>query len=70
MCLLENDRSRTMFRVVLVSLLLFGLVQLPMRLRPDFHPDLLDGLRGAFLGAAIAALGVMSWRRRRGTPGR
>ena len=70
MCLLENDRSRTMFRVVLVSLLLFGLMQLPMRLQPDFHPNLMDGLRGAFLGVAIGALAVMSWRRRRGTPGR
>jgi uncharacterized membrane protein YccC len=70
MCLFPEVRSTTMFRAVLVSLLLFALVQLPMRLRPAFHPDLMDGLRGAFLGAAIAALGVMSWRKRRGTPER
>jgi hypothetical protein len=70
MCLLKDVQSRTMFLVVQLSLLLFALVQLPMRLRPDFHPDLMDGLRGALLGAAIAALGVMSWRKGRGASGR
>jgi hypothetical protein len=64
MCLRTDVRSRTMFLVAQVALLLFALVQLPMRFHPGFHPDLMDGVRGAFLGVAIAALAVMAKRKR------
>ena len=60
MCVRNNFRSKTMFLVSQIALLLFGLLQLlPMRLHPEFHPDLMDGVRGAFLGIAIGAVIAM-----------
>jgi hypothetical protein len=54
-----------MFFVTLVALLLFSLMQLPARLSPEFHPDIMDGVRGLFLGVAIAALWVSTRKARR-----
>ena len=51
-------RLKPMFLLSLVALLLFSLMQLPARLNPQFHPDIMDGVRGLFLGVAIAALWV------------
>ena len=39
-----------------LSLLCFFLMQLPMRLNPHFHPDLIDAISGFFLGSAIALM--------------
>ena len=58
MRLRRDLRSKPMFLLSLVSLLLFSLMQLPMRLHPEFHPDVMDGVRGLLLGVAIAALWV------------
>jgi hypothetical protein len=50
--------------------LLFFLLQAPARLYPRFHPDLMDGIRGLFLGIALGTMIVIGWsrRRRNGTP--
>ena len=58
MRLRRDLRSKPMLRLSLVALLLFSLMQLPARLDPQFHPDVMDGVRGLFLGVAIAALWV------------
>jgi len=65
MCVRNDVYSRTTFLILQFSLLLFSLLQLPARLRPDFHPDLMDGVRGVFLGIAIGTLIVMGRRRAR-----
>lgn len=55
-------QSKTMFRVGLIAFLISALLQIPTRMRPDFHPDLLDGLRGLCLGIFIATMAVTIWR--------
>lgn len=55
-------RSQTMFRAGLVAFLLSILLQIAARTRPDFHPDLLDGLRGLSVGIFIGAMAVTTWR--------
>jgi hypothetical protein len=54
--LLRTRRSRTLFKASMVSLLLSN--ALPLLVRP-FHSvpvDIVDGVRGALLGATIALL--------------
>jgi hypothetical protein len=64
MCVDKNERSRRGFLLGQISLLVFFLLHLPARFYPQFHPDLMDGLRGLFLGIAIAALLIGGWRKR------
>jgi hypothetical protein len=65
MCLRSDPTSKTMFLVAQLGLLGSGLMYLPARLAPHFHPDLMDGVRGVFIGVAIAAFGVAAARNRR-----
>ena len=65
MCLFNDPQSRTLFLLMQVTLLLFFLLQVPMRLYPHFHPDLMDGIRGLFLGMALGLMIVASWKNRR-----
>ena len=46
----------------MTGFLLSSLLQIPARHYPDFHPDLMDGLRGLFLGIAIGAMALTAWR--------
>jgi hypothetical protein len=62
MCLSSDVRSKTSFRIFLIALLLSSLLQIPARHYPDFHPDLMDGLRGLFLGIAIGTMALTAWR--------
>jgi hypothetical protein len=55
-------QSKTMFRVGLIAFLLSALLQIPGRMRPGFHPDLMDGLRGVCLGIFMGAMAVTIWR--------
>jgi hypothetical protein len=55
-------QSKTLFRAGLIAFLLSALLQIPGRMRPGFHPDLMDGLRGLCLGIFIAAMAVTMWR--------
>lgn len=57
-----DARSKTLFRAGLIAFILSALLQIPGRRYPDFHPDLLDGLRGLCLGIFIGAIAVIVWR--------
>jgi hypothetical protein len=65
MCVCNDVQSRAFFLISQLALLAFFLLQLPARLAPRFHPDLMDGMRGLCIGVAIAALAVSGWRNRR-----
>lgn len=65
MCLLRDAHSKTTTRIAWLALLLFFLLQLPARQYPQFHPDLMDGVRGLFLGIAIGTMALIAWRNRR-----
>jgi hypothetical protein len=67
MHLRHNVRSKVTFLVSQIALLLFFLLHLPARLHPQFHPDLMDGLRGFFLGIAIGTMILTAWKHRRRT---
>lgn len=67
MCLRGSVRSNTTLFVALVALLLFNLLQIPARLHPQFHPNLVDGVRGLFLGVAIGSLAMTMLKNRRRT---
>ena len=60
--MLRKPQSKTLFRVGLIAFVLSALVQIPGRMHPDFHPDLLDGLRGLGLGIFIGSMAVTTWR--------
>ena len=64
MCLAHTPRAKATFILSQVALLLFSLLQIPMRRYPHFHPDLMDGVRGLCLGIAIAAI-FLTFRRNR-----
>jgi len=50
-----------------VALLLFFLLQIPARMYPQFHPDLMDGVRGLFLGITLGTMVLIGLRYRRRT---
>jgi len=65
MCARNGIQSTRSFRILQISLLLFALLQLPARHHPDFHPALMDGVRGGLLGIAIGTLiFIARWRTR------
>jgi hypothetical protein len=63
--MIRNTQTKTLFRVGLVAFLVSAGLQIPARVYPDFHPDLLDGLRGLCLGIFIGAMAVTTWRKGR-----
>jgi hypothetical protein len=58
-------QSKTLFRIGLIAFLLSALLQIPGRIRPGFHPDIMDGLRGLCLGIFMGAMAVTIWRNNR-----
>jgi hypothetical protein len=56
MCFVNNERTRKLFFASQVSLVLGSVMQLPARHYPTFHPDLMDGAHGFFIGVAIAGM--------------
>jgi multisubunit Na+/H+ antiporter MnhG subunit len=62
--LLETTNSRTIFRLAMASLALFGLLGM-VRLPATFSEDLVDATRGALLGASIALLYLLFRRRKK-----
>ena len=60
-----NNESKTTFMIAALSLLIFNALYIPMRLYPHFHPDLMDGVRGMFLGITIGCLAITTWRNNR-----
>ena len=64
--LLKVKTPRTIFRVAMVCLALFGGLGTPA-LSSMFSEDLLDGVRGALLGATIVLIYLtlrLQWKRR------
>jgi hypothetical protein len=62
---LRTIRSRVLFNASMVSLLLFSALPLLVRPFPSVPVDLIDGVRGALLGATIALV-FLFFRSRRG----
>ena len=60
--------SKTAFRIIGAALLPFSLLQILARRYPQFHPDVMDGLRGLLLGIVIGMLVLMAGKRARSTP--
>jgi len=48
--------SKKTFLFMQLSLLIFFLLQLPARHYPNFHPDVIDGIRGLLLGLVLGTL--------------
>jgi hypothetical protein len=65
MCRLADGRTRTTFFISQLALLLFSLLHFPAQRYPQFHPDLMDGVRGLFLGIAIGSMALAARRIRR-----
>ena len=57
--------TRRAYLVMQVALLFFFLMWLPARFFPQFHPDLIDGIRGLLLGIALGTMIMIGWRNRR-----
>ena len=53
--LLKVTNPRTIFRIAMICLALFGCLGIPS-LASTFSEDLLDGLRGALLGATVVLI--------------
>jgi hypothetical protein len=65
MCLRNDIGSKSAFFISQIALLIHFLLFLPARLAPHFHADLMDGVRGFFLGVAIGTLILSAGRSRR-----
>ena len=52
----NNPAAKKTFRLANLALLTFFLLAVPARLYPQFHPDLMDGVRGLFLGVTLGLL--------------
>jgi hypothetical protein len=53
--LLKMKSSRSIFRIAMTCLAVFGILGIPS-LSSTFSEDLLDGVRGALLGATIVLI--------------
>jgi|KBSSwiStaDraftv2_1062776.scaffolds.fasta_scaffold00008_205 hypothetical protein len=65
MCVPNSPETKRIFLAAQLSLLVFSLLAVPIRLYPKFHPDLMDGARGLFLGITLATLFVAFRRKAR-----
>jgi hypothetical protein len=54
--LLRTGRPRMLFKASMVSLILFNALPLLLRPFPSAPVDMVDGIRGALLGATLALL--------------
>jgi len=65
MYLRHNFASKKTFLAAQIALLVGFLLAIPARLYPQFHPDLIDGLRGFLLAIAVGMLAKSAWKNRR-----
>jgi len=63
MCLIKTQ-SKTTFILMQIALIVFFLLQLQARHYPQFHPDLIDAIRGFLLGIVIGMLILTAWKNR------
>ena len=61
----NNFASKKTFLISQLSLLTFFLLAIPSHLYPQFHPDLIDGLRGFLLAIAVGTLATAALKNRR-----
>ena len=66
--LLHTGRPRALFRASMVSLILFNALPLLLRPFPSVPVDIIDGIRGALLGATLALI-FLFFRSRRSEQG-
>jgi hypothetical protein len=66
-CIKNYFESKKTFLFMQLSLLIFSLLQLPARHYPNFHPDLIDGIRGLLLGLVLGTLIKTAWEKRKGS---
>ena len=66
MCHPAIEQSKKTYFTMQLSLLIFFLLQLPARHYPSFHPDLIDGVRGLFLGIVLGCFFLIA-KKNRGT---
>ena len=52
----NNPAAKKSFLIANIALLTFFLIDIPARLYPKFHPDLMDAGRGFFLAIAVGML--------------
>jgi hypothetical protein len=64
-CAGNHFESKKSFFFMQLSLLIFFLLQLPARHYPNFHPDLIDGMRGLLLGLVLGTLIKRGWEKRK-----
>ena len=57
------DKRRVII-LMQIALIVFFLLQLPARHYPQFHPDLIDAIRGFLLGIVIGMLILTAWKNR------
>ena len=65
MCAGNYFESKKTFLFMQLSLVIFFLLQLPARHYPNFHPDIIDGIRGLLLGLVLGTLIKTWWEKRR-----
>ena len=61
----KNLTKKTSFLIANIALLSFFLVDIPGRLYPTFHRDLIDGMRGFFLAISVGFLILTTIRNKR-----
>ena len=61
----NNFASKKTFLISQLSLLTFFLLAIAAHLYPEFHPDLVDGLRGFLIAIAVGTLATSAWKNRR-----
>ena len=64
MCLRNPVESKKAFLASQIALLLFFVLDLPLRHYPHFHPDVVDGVRGFLLSFAVGMM--LLWARKNG----
>jgi hypothetical protein len=62
----NNFSSKNIFLASQAALLAGLLLAIPSRLYPNFHPGVIDGLRGLLLAIGIGMLLKALWKNRRG----
>ena len=65
MLLKRQTNPATLWRLAMASLLAFFVITLISRSAPTNWQDLLDGMRGAMLGATLALMALTAVARRR-----
>lgn len=60
--MITDIKTKRLYFAALVAMIAYGILSTATRHAPQFHPDLMDGLRGLFIGVFIGGMGVTVWR--------